>query len=218
MTPTVFVVDDDPSVRRSVSRLVRSAGFKVETFASGEEFLNRPPTSEACCCLVLDVYMPWLTGLELQEVINRGDDNIPIVFITGHGDVPMSVRAMKGGAVDFLQKPFDSRDLLDAIERAVARDVRDRVQRAEIADIRERVNSLTRREYEVFALVVSGMLNKQIGQELGTSEKTVKVHRSRVMQKMRANSVTDLVRFAEKVGVSSQPHRAPHPLVPRPVG
>ena len=217
MTPTVFVVDDEPSVRRGVGRLVRSAGFKVETFASAEEFLNRSPTDEPSC-LVLDVQMPGLTGLELQEAISKTEDAIPIVFITGHGDVPMSVRAMKAGAVDFLQKPFDDRDLLDAIELAVARDARDRVQRAEIADIRERVNSLTRREYEVFALVVTGMLNKQIGQELGTSEKTVKVHRSRVMQKMRANSVTDLVRFAEKVGVSSPSYHAAHPLVPRPVG
>ena len=213
MTSTVFVVDDDPSVRRGVGRLVRSAGYDVETFASGEEFLNRSPAHEPSC-LVLDVRMPGLTGLDLQEAINKTGDAIPIVFITGHGDVPMSVRAMKAGAVDFLQKPFDRHDLLDAIERAVARDARDRVRRAEIADIRERANSLTRREYEVFALVVTGMLNKQIGQELGTSEKTIKVHRSRVMQKMRANSVTDLVRFAEKVGVSSQPDHAPHSLVP----
>ena len=217
MTSTVFVVDDDPSVRRGVGRLVRLAGYDVETFASGEEFLNRSPTQEPSC-LVLDVRMPGLTGLDLQEAINKTGDSIPIVFITGHGDVPMSVRAMKAGAVDFLQKPFDHHDLLNAIERAVARDARDRIRRAEIADIRERVNNLTRREYEVFALVVTGMLNKQIGQELGTSEKTVKVHRSRVMQKMRANSVTDLVRFADKVGISSQPDHASHSLVPRPVG
>ena len=128
VTPTVFVVDDDPSVRRAVGRLVRSAGFKVETFASAEEFLNRPPTSDPCRCLVLDVYMPLLTGLELQEVINRGDENIPIVFITGHGDVPMSVRAMRAGAVDFLQKPFDDQDLLDAIGRAIAGDVGERAK------------------------------------------------------------------------------------------
>ncbi len=213
MTSTVFVVDDDPDVRRGVGRLVRLAGYDVETFASGEEFLNRSPSHEPSC-LVLDVRMPGLTGLDLQEAINKKGDAIPIVFITGHGDVPMSVRAMKAGAVDFLQKPFDAHDLLDAIERAVARDATDRVRRAEIADLRERVNCLTRREYEVFALVVTGMLNKQIGQELGTSEKTVKVHRGRVMHKMRANSVTDLVRFAEKVGVSSQPDHAPHSLVP----
>lgn len=213
MTSTVFVVDDDPSVRRGVGRLVRSAGYDVETFASGEEFLNRSPSHEPSC-LVLDVRMPGLTGLDLQDAINKKEDAIPIVFITGHGDVPTSVRAMKAGAVDFLQKPFDAHDLLDAIERAVARDATDRVRRAEIADVRERVNSLTRREYEVFALVVTGMLNKQIGQELGTSEKTVKVHRGRVMQKMRANSVTDLVRFAEKIGVSSQPDHASHSLVP----
>ena len=209
VTPKVFVVDDDPSVRRAVSRLVRSAGFKVETFASAEEFLNRPPTSEPCCCLVLDVYMPWLTGLELQEVINRGDDNIPIVFITGHGDVPMSVRAMRAGAVDFLQKPFDDRDLLDAIERAIARDVGDRVRKAEIAEVRQRVNKLTPREYEVFTLVVSGMTNKQMAQKLGTSEKTVKIHRSRVMRKLGADTAIHLVRFAEKVGIHPPlPHAA----------
>ncbi len=212
MTSTVFVVDDDPSARRGLGKLVRLAGYDVETFASGEEFLNRSPTHEPSC-LVLDVRMPGLTGLDLQEAINEKGDAIPIVFITGHGDVSTSVRAMKAGAVDFLQKPFDAHDLLAAVEQAVARDAMDRVRRAEIADIREHVNSLTRREFEVFALVVTGMLNKQIGQELGTSEKTVKVHRGRVMQKMRANSVTDLVRFAEKVGVSSQPDHAPHSLV-----
>lgn len=181
VTPTVFVVDHDPSVRRGVGRLARSAGYNVETFASAEEFLNRAPTSEPCC-LVLDVYLPGLTGLELQEVINRGDDNIPIVFIASHGDVPMSVRAMKAGAVDFLQKPFDDRDLLDAIEQAIARDVGDRVRKAEIAKVPQRVNRLTRRECEILALV---------------------------MQKLGANSVIDLVRLAEKAGINPpQPHAA----------
>ena len=181
MTPTVLVVDHDPSVRRGVGRLVRSAGYNVETFASAEEFLNRPPTSKPCC-LVLDVYLPGLTGLELQEVINRGDNNIPIVFITGHGDVPMSVRAMKAGAVDFLQKPFDDRDLLDAIEQAIARDVGDRVRKAGIAEVPQRVNRLTRRECEILALV---------------------------MQKLGANSVIDLVRLAEKAGIKPpQQHTA----------
>jgi FixJ family two-component response regulator len=198
--PMVFVVDDDPSVRKSLARLIGSAGHTVEAFASAREFLARE-RYPGPCCLVLDVRMPGLTGLDLQEALANAGRQMPIVFVTGHGDVPMSVKAMKGGAVDFLTKPVDEKDLLAAIERCVARDVRNRGAEARITEIQERVQILTPRETEVFVLVVTGMLNKQIAFELGISEKTVKVHRARVMEKMRAGSVAELVRLADRVGV-----------------
>jgi FixJ family two-component response regulator len=198
--PMVFVVDDDPSVRKSLTRLIGSAGHAVEAFASAREFLARE-RYPGPCCLVLDVRMPGLTGLDLQEALASAGRRMSIVFITGHGDVPMSVKAMKGGAVDFLTKPVDDKNLLAAIERCVARDVRDLGAEARVAKIQERVQMLTPREAEVFALVVTGMLNKQIAFELGISEKTVKVHRARVMEKMGAGSVAELVRLADRVGV-----------------
>jgi FixJ family two-component response regulator len=198
--PTVFVVDDDPSVRKSLARLLRSAGFAVETWASAREFLesNRLPGPG---CLVLDVQMPGLNGLELQEKLEGTDRNLPIVFITGHGDIPTSVKAMKAGAVDFLPKPFQDEDLLRAIRKAIARDTQQRIARAEFEAISARHATLTPREREVMALVVTGRLNKQIAAELGTSEKTIKVHRHRVMEKMQVDSVADLVRAAERLGI-----------------
>jgi FixJ family two-component response regulator len=191
----VFVVDDDASVRKSLARLVRAAGYEAETFASVRDFLGRRPY-EGPCCLVLDVRMPGLTGLDLQETLRAAGQRLAIVFITGHRDVPVSVKAMKGGAVDFLTKPVDEGTLLGAIQLAVARTLADRRQQARVAEIRNRITTLTPREAAVFALVVTGMLNKQIGSELGIAEKTVKVHRARVMAKMRAGSLAELVRLA----------------------
>jgi FixJ family two-component response regulator len=197
---TVFVVDDEASVRKSLTRLLTSAGYVVETFASAREFLafERPPGPG---CVVLDVRMPGITGLELQEALAREAHHLSIVFITGHGDIRMGVRAMKDGAVDFLTKPFDDTDLLDAIGRAVAKDARDLGVEIRVSDIRARVKLLSARETEVFALVVTGMLNKQVAGVLGIGEKTVKVHRARVMEKMRAKSVAELVRLADAVGI-----------------
>ena len=199
-TPVVFVVDDDASVRKSLTRVVTSAGYAVEAFASARDFLAREPFVGPCC-VVLDVRMPGLTGLDLQEALAGAGHRMPIVFITGHGDISMSVKAMKGGAVDFLTKPFDVENLLDAIQRAVTKDVKDLGEEGRTAEVLERVKQLTPRETEVFALVVTGMLNKQIASELGIAEKTVKVHRARVMEKMRAGSVAELVRLADRAGV-----------------
>jgi FixJ family two-component response regulator len=196
----VFVVDDDPSVRKSLTRLIAAAGYVVEGFGSAREFLARAPVSGPCC-LVLDIRMPGISGLDLQKTLAQAVHRIPVVFITGHGDVPMSVNAMKAGAVDFLTKPFDAEELLDAIQRAVDRDTRDLGREARAGSIRARVMTLTPRERQVFALVVTGMLNKQIAAELGIVEKTVKVHRARVMDKMRAGSLAELVRLADDVGV-----------------
>jgi len=200
VAPMVFIVDDDPSVQKSLTRLLASAGYAVEAFASAREFLARERYNGPSC-LVLDVRMPGLTGLELQEALLAAGRRMSIVFITGHGDVPMSVRAMKGGAVDFLTKPFDVKALLKTIQRCVTKDAQDLGEEARVTEIQERVKILTRRETEVFALVVTGMLNKQIAFELGISEKTVKVHRARVMEKMRAGSVAELVRLADRLGV-----------------
>jgi FixJ family two-component response regulator len=198
--PLVFVVDDDPSVRKSLSRLLASAGYRVEPFASAREFLTREP-STGPCCLVLDVRMPGLTGIEVQEALAASGRRMSIVFVTGHVDVPMSVKVMKGGAVDLLTKPVDQKELLAAIARAVAKDAEDLSEEICIAEIRQRVTLLTARETQVFALVVTGMLNKQIAYDLGIGEKTIKVHRARVMDKMRAGSVAELVRLADAVGV-----------------
>ena len=200
VAPMVFVVDDEPSVRRSLTRLLASAGYTVEAFASAKEFLARAPYAGPCC-LVLDVRMPGLSGLELQETLAATGRRMSIVFVTGHVDVPMSVRAMKRGAADLLTKPVDDKVLLAAIQRALAKDVADLGEEARVADVRKRVKLLSPRETEVFALVVTGMLNKQIASVLGVSEKTIKVHRARVMEKMRAGSVAELVRLADLAGV-----------------
>jgi FixJ family two-component response regulator len=198
--PLVFVVDDDPSVRKSVTRLLVACGYAVEAFGSAREFLARAP-HPGPSCLVLDVRMPGLTGLGLQEALATGGRRMSIVFVTGHADVPMSVKAMKGGAVDLLTKPIDATDLIAAIQRALAKDTRDSGIEARVAEIRRRLGRLTARETEVFALVVTGMLNKQVGAALGIGEKTVKVHRARVMEKMEAGSLAELVRLADLIGV-----------------
>jgi FixJ family two-component response regulator len=199
--PIVFIVDDDLSVRRSTERLVRAAGLNVQTFASAGEFLKNP-RPEGPACLVLDVRMPGLTGMDLQHELNQSGIHIPIIFITGHGDIPMSVRAMKAGAVEFLTKPFRGRSLLDAIRAAIERDRSTHKERSETGEWRQHYEQLTPREREVMALVVAGMLNKQIASELAMTERTVKFHRAHIMQKMNAKSVADLVRMVEKLGVS----------------
>jgi FixJ family two-component response regulator len=198
--PLVFLVDDDASVRKSLARLVRTAGYEAELFASVRDFLARAPY-EGPCCLVLDVRMPGLTGLDLQEALRVAGQRLSIVFITGHRDVPVSVKAMKAGAVDFLTKPVDAETLLEAIRQAVARTLTDRRRQARVKEIRGRIATLTPREAAVFALVVTGMLNKQIGSQLGIAEKTVKVHRARVMEKMQAGSLAELVRLADEGSV-----------------
>jgi len=198
--PLVFLVDDDASVRKSLARLVKTAGYEAELFASVRDFLARAPY-DGPCCLVLDVRMPGLTGLDLQEALRVAGQHLAIVFITGHRDVPVSVKAMKAGAVDFLTKPVDAETLLGAIRQAVARTLTDRRRQARVTEIRGRIATLTPREAAVFALVVTGMLNKQIGAELGIAEKTVKVHRARVMEKMQAGSLAELVRLADEGSV-----------------
>ena len=196
----VSIVDDDAAVRKGLARLVRAAGYDVETFASAHEYLARPRPEDPCC-LLLDVRMPGLSGLELQEALALAGNRVSIVFVSGHGDISGSVKAMKKGAVDFLTKPVDDRELLGAIERAVARALQDRREQAVTKDVRDRIKTLTAREAQVFALVVTGRLNKQIAADLGIGEKTVKVHRGRVMEKMRAGSVAELVRLADQGGV-----------------
>src|SRR5437016_4089369 len=198
--PIVFVVDDDLSVRRSTERLLRAAGLKVQTFTSAREFLKNP-RPEGPACLVLDVRMPGLSGIELQRELPQSGIQIPVIFITAHGDIPMSVQAMKAGAVEFLTKPFRDQDLMDAVQVAIERDRKRRNEEAGLQDLRARYESLTSREQEVMALAVRGLLNKQIAAELGTTEATVKMHRGKLMQKMAAASFAELVRMAQKLGV-----------------
>ena len=196
----VFIVDDDASVREALGRLMRSAGLRVEAFASAEEFLNRART-DAPSCLVLDVQLPDLSGLDLQRRMVDANNEMPIVFITGHGDIPTTVRAMKAGAIEFLTKPLVEGDVLESIRQAIARDRVVRHHNAETAYLRARRASLTPREDEIMEWVVSGLLNKQIAGELGISEETVKVHRGQVMRKMGADSLADLVRMSERLGM-----------------
>jgi len=197
----VYVVDDDESVCRALARLFRSVGMVVETFRSAKAFLESP-VADRPACLILDIRLPGPSGLDLQEALHHAGREVPIVFITGHGDVPTTVRAMKGGALDFLQKPFNDQDLLDCVQRALARSRDHRAERADRAELQARLDTLTPREREVLLQVVTGKLNKQIAGDLGIAEKTIKVHRGRVMQKMRAGSVADLVRMVEKLGLS----------------
>jgi RNA polymerase sigma factor (sigma-70 family) len=202
-SPIVYVVDDDPSVRRSLARLIQSEGFRVETFARAQDFLDQKEGTNPSC-LVLDVNLPGRSGLDLQRELSSRGYSMPIVFITGYGTIPMSVQAMKGGAVEFLEKPVNDKVLLKAIHQAVEKDRQMKRQYTELKEIQQRLASLTPREREVLPLVVSGMLNKQVALRLGTTEKTIKVHRARIMEKMRADSLADLVRLAQIAGVGFQ--------------
>ena len=200
--PVVFVVDDEPLVSASLARLIRSLGLQVQTFATAQEFL-RAERPDAPGCLVLDVRLPDVSGLDLQGKLVQAKVHLPIIFLTGHGDIPMSVRAMKAGALEFLTKPCKDQDLLEAIQRALEHDRIARQRRAEVAGLRERYDTLTPREREVLPLVVRGLLNKQVAAELGTSEKTIKIHRGRIVQKMKAESLPDLVRMAQALDLPS---------------
>jgi RNA polymerase sigma factor (sigma-70 family) len=201
--PVVFVVDDDPSVRSSLKLLISTVGLQVESFESADTFLKRKPP-DAPSCLVLDVRLRGLSGLDFQRELAARNIRIPIVFITGHGDIPMTVKAMKAGAIEFLTKPFRDQDLLDAVRIALERDHARHEHEKELTDLQQRFNSLTPREQEVISMVVSGMLNKQIADQLGSAENTVKVHRSRAMEKMHAQSFAELVRMIEKLKSSSE--------------
>lgn len=202
MTPrtTVFIVDDDPSHQDSLRFLLESVGLEVRSFASARDFLDAADPDMAGC-LLLDVRMPGMSGLDLQSELGKAEIHLPIIFLTGHGTVPISVRALKAGAVDFLQKPFDEQDLFNAIHQAIERDRRGRRERDQLRAMQQLMASLTPREHEVFALIVAGLLNKQIAYRLGTTERTIKAHRSRIMEKMQAESLADLIRCAEKLGV-----------------
>jgi len=197
--PIVFIVDDDDSVRKALTRLIKSVDLNVETFASADDFLQRE-SHKGPACLVLDIRMPGLSGLDLQDELVAAGRTVPIIFISAHGNIPLSVRAMKAGAVDFIEKPFEDQTLLDAIYQSLKKDGQAKLEQAELREIKRRVDSLTPRERQVFAHVVSGKLNKQIAFELGTSERTIKAHRARVMKKMQAKSLAELIRLAEKVG------------------
>jgi len=196
------IVDDDPSAREGLQALIRSAGWRAETFASAQDFLDRPG-AEAPSCLVLDLQLPGLSGLDLQKRMAEGGVEIPIVFLTGHGNIPASVKAMKAGAVEFLTKPFDEQELLQAVQEAIERNRFTRQRHAEVRELRDRYESLTTREQQVMQQVVSGLLNKQIAAELNITEFTVKIHRGHVMRKMRADSLADLVRMADHLGIHS---------------
>ena len=198
--PIIFVVDDDMLMRTALSSLIRSAGLDVVVFSSAREFLEQK-SPEAPACLVLDVNLPDMSGMELQQELAQKHNNIPIIFITGHGDIPMSVRAMKAGAVEFLPKPFRDQDLLDAIQQAIKRDAKALEQRSEVAKLQSRYELLTPREREVMGLVIRGLLNKQIAGQLGAAEITIKVRRGQVMQKMQAESLADLIRIAGRLGL-----------------
>jgi FixJ family two-component response regulator len=202
LAPIVYLVDDDPAVLKGLSRLLRSAGLTVATFSSSQDFLGHYH-SNAPGCLVLDVAMPGLNGLELQKALAANGSGIPIIFLTGHGDIPMSVQAMKRGAADFLTKPVNDDDLLEAVRAALEKDRVDRRAHAEVAETQQRLATLTSREREVLEHVVAGQLNKQTAADLGIVEKTIKVHRSRMMQKMKVHSVAELVRLAEKAGIGT---------------
>ena len=195
--PIVFVVDDDPLIRDGLRSLIKSVGLHVETFGSSREFMQRRP-SDAPGCLVLDVRLPGMSGLDLQREMNESNIHIPIIFMTGHGDIPMSVRAMKNGALEFLTKPVRGQDLLDAVQEAIARDRAARLERAKMADLRTRFDSLTPREREVLDLIVAGLLNKQIASELNIGEVTIKTHRAHIMEKTQAESLAHLVRMYER--------------------
>jgi FixJ family two-component response regulator len=203
--PTIFVVDDDASVRRSLARLLKSAAYEVELFASATEFLARPRRPEGAACLVLDLRMPELTGLELQERLSALASHLAVVFITGHGDIPTSVLAMKRGAVDFLPKPFEDTQLLEAVARAIERTAQNYRTHQELTVIRERFATLTAREQEVMKHIVTGKLNKQVADALGTVEKTIKVHRARVFEKMQVESLAELIPVAGKLGLLETP-------------
>ncbi len=200
--PVVFLVDDDASIRKSFSRLLRSNGLHVESFASAQDFLNREPF-DGNGCLVLDIRMPGLSGTDLFKELRKAEYSLPVVFVTGHGDIPTGVQAMKEGAVDFLTKPIDEEELLNAVREAVARDTVEHEKYVDATHIRQRLRTLTDREHEVLTHVITGMLNKQIAHALGISEKTVKVHRGRVTEKLGVRSVAELVRVAEKAGIRS---------------
>ena len=199
--PIVFVVDDDLSVRRSTERLLRAAGLEVQTFKSAREFLEKP-RPERPACLVLDVRMPGLNGMDLQRELTQSDRHVPIIFITAHGDIPMSVRAMKAGAAEFLTKPFRSRILVEAVRAAISKDQAARKGRSEIEELRQRYEHLTPREREVLPLVAAGLMNKEVAGKLGTTERTIKFHRAHIMQKARVQSLADLVRMVEKLGIA----------------
>lgn len=203
----VYLVDDDASVRRGISRLIRSAGYHVEVFESAEEFLQRKENGLPSC-LVLDIKMPGSTGMDLQQRLLASGQSTPIIFLSGHADVPTSVQAMKEGAFDFLTKPVTAEDLLSAVRKAINADILQKKQNEEVAEVQSRMSTLTNREAQVFSLVVTGMLNKQIAAELGTTEKTIKVHRARVMEKMGAESLAELVQLANRItGLNTKTHR-----------